>query len=82
MRQKRFAYFQTIGDTPRNDDLLVNLTIYDIPGSLVKEFAQTIVQSHNPGGVSDAIKDLMSKAIEAQKQKENKVQAVTLHFPS
>lgn len=42
----------------------VRLTIYDIPESLLIEYAQRIVQPYYPGGISVAIKDLMQKAVE------------------
>jgi len=47
----------------------VNITIYDIPSELVKEFNKQIVKPHYPGGISQAIKDLMRKAVEKEKAK-------------
>jgi hypothetical protein len=41
----------------------VSITIYDVPESLVREFAQKVVRPMYPEGISDAIKDLMRKAI-------------------
>lgn len=47
----------------------VNITIYDIPASLLSEFSDRIVKPYYPGGISQAIKDLMNKAIEKEKEK-------------
>ena len=63
MKQKRLACFQEIGDKRYDDDMFVDLTIYDVPASLLKEFGETIIRCYYPGGVSEAIKDLLRKAI-------------------
>jgi len=47
----------------------VNITIYDIPANLVYEFSEKVVKPYYPGGISQAIKDLMKKAIEKEKEK-------------
>jgi len=52
-----------------NEVPYVNITIYDIPSELVKEFSEKIVRPHYPGGISQAIKDLMRKAIKDEKEK-------------
>jgi hypothetical protein len=44
------------------DDIFVNITLYRIPSSLVKEFALRIA-IHYPGGIGEAIQNLMKKAI-------------------
>jgi hypothetical protein len=44
-------------------EMSVSITIYDVPESLVREFAEKVVRPMYSGGVSDAIKDLMRKAI-------------------
>ena len=44
-------------------EMSVSITIYDVPESLVREFAEKVVRPLYSGGVSDAIKDLMRKAI-------------------
>jgi hypothetical protein len=61
-RQKRLVCFQEIRSRA-NDDMFVDLTIFDVPASLLREFAEKIIQPSYLGGVSDAIKDLMRKAI-------------------
>jgi len=43
--------------------MMANLTIYDIPAELLKEFAVKVVQPKYPGGVSEAIQDQMRKAV-------------------
>jgi len=48
----------------------VNITIYDVPSELVKEFSEKIVRPYYPRGISQAIKDLMRKAIEEKEKKE------------
>jgi len=45
----------------------VNITIYDIPASLLNEFSDKVVKPYYSGGISQAIKDLMKKAIEKEK---------------
>ena len=49
-----------------------SLTIYDIPAELLHEFSEYVVKLYYPGGISPAIKDLMRKAVQEQKQKEKK----------
>ena len=51
-----------------NQICYVNITIYDIPAELVKEFSEKIVRPYYPGGISQAIKDLMKKAVEKEKE--------------
>jgi len=46
----------------------VNITIYHIPSELVKEFSEKIVRPYYPRGISQAIKDLMRKAIKKEKE--------------
>jgi len=48
----------------------VSLTIYDIPAELLHEFSEYVVKPHYPGGISPAIKDLMKKAVEQEREKE------------
>ena len=65
MKQKTLPLFIANGSIPLND-LPVRLTIYDIPSYLLKEFCTKVAIPEYPGGISDAIKDLMWKAIEAK----------------
>jgi hypothetical protein len=63
MRQKRLALLQDIQNRKRDDDTFVDLTIYDVPASLLREFGEKIIRSSYPSGVSEAIKDLIRKAL-------------------
>lgn len=49
------------------DDMFVNVTICNVPEGLLREFMRTVVIPSYPGGISEALQDLMRK--EAQKQK-------------
>jgi hypothetical protein len=63
MGQKRLAPFQEIQNRKRDEDMFLDLTIYDIPASLLREFGEKIIRSSYPSGVSEAIKDLIRKAL-------------------
>jgi len=41
----------------------VSLTVYDIPAELLHEFSDYVVKPSYPGGIAEAIKDLMRKAV-------------------
>lgn len=43
---------------------LVNITIYDVPAELVEEFKEKVVKPRYPYGTSQAIRDLMRKAVQ------------------
>jgi hypothetical protein len=45
------------------DDLSVDLTLHDFSAILLAEFAEKIVRPYYAGNMSDAVKDLMQKAI-------------------
>lgn len=47
----------------------VNITVYDIPVELLNQFTSMVVKSYYPGGISQAIKDLVRKAIKKEKEK-------------
>lgn len=63
MRQKRLAFFREIQNKRLDSDMFVDLTIYDVPASLLREFGEKIIRSSYPSGVSEAIKDLLRKAL-------------------
>jgi hypothetical protein len=44
------------------DDIFVNFTLYRFPANLVREFALRIA-IHYPGGIGEAIQDMMKNAI-------------------
>jgi len=45
------------------DDLSVDLTLHDFSATLLTEFAESIVRPYFKGNISDAIKDLIQKAV-------------------
>jgi len=49
------------------DDLSVDLTLHDFPALLLAEFAEKIVRPYYSGNMSDAVKDLIQKAIRDEK---------------
>jgi hypothetical protein len=63
MGQKRLALFQEIQNKRLDSDMFVDLTIYDVQASLLWEFGEKIIRSSYPSGVSEAIKDLIRKAL-------------------
>lgn len=73
MQPNRLGRFQEIGNNSYDSALLVHLTIYDVPAGLLRDFCKKIVQPNYPGGVSDAIKDLIQKAILEQQSSCNNV---------
>ena len=48
------------------DDLLVDLTLHDVPASLITEFAEKIVRPYYNGNLNAAIQDLIQKALSEQ----------------
>ena len=64
------AGFQENRERFDRNEMFVQLTIHDVPASLLKEFAQVIVKPYYPGGISPAIKDLMRKVVESEKKRE------------
>lgn len=48
----------------------VNITIDDIPAYLLHEFGKRVIEPFYKGGISEAIKSLMQKAVQEQKQNE------------
>lgn len=47
----------------------VNIKILDVPAKLVKDFNEYVAKPHYCGGISQAIKDLMKKVVEKEKEK-------------
>ena len=63
-KQKVLASFlqgNQVADSAKGD-LIVNIALCRVPESLVKEFALRIAV-HYPGGIGEAIQDLMRNAI-------------------
>ena len=71
MRQKTLMHLQGGEFKVLENEIFIHLTIYGIPASLLKEFMKRVVNPRYPDGISSAIKDLMSKAV--QKHKEEQV---------
>ena len=44
------------------DDIFVNITLYRVPGDLVREFTRNVVVNY-AGAMSEAVQDLMLKAL-------------------
>jgi hypothetical protein len=62
-RQRQILPFlQENGVSGTKDDIFVNITLYRVPASLVREFALRVCV-HHPGGISEAIQELMKNTI-------------------
>jgi hypothetical protein len=72
MHQKRTLSVQRFENTLTRNDFFVDLTIYDVPVSLLEDFSEYIIKPVYDGQVTEAIKDLMRKAILKQKLATNK----------
>ena len=72
MHQKRTLSIQRFENTLTKNDFFVDLTIYDIPVSLLEDLSEYIIKPVYNGEVNEAIKDLMRKAIVKQKLATNK----------
>ncbi len=51
---------------PTEDDLLVDLTLHDVPASLISELAEKIVRPYYNDNLNAAIQDLIHKALSEQ----------------
>ena len=67
MQHRRPAYIKQINSRVSGDEMFVDLTIYDIPGSLLKEFGEKVVRTRYPAGVNEAIKDMLRKAVSEER---------------
>jgi len=56
----------------RKDRVSVDLTLHNIPSDLIRDFNHNVMKPYYEGRIGHAIKDLMRKAIEEQKQKQKK----------
>jgi len=45
------------------EELLVDLTFHNVPASLLKEFVLQVVKPHYAGSLTEALKELMEKAV-------------------
>jgi hypothetical protein len=48
------------------EDLSIDLTLHDVPASVITEFAEKIVKPYYRGNLNAAIQDLISKALSEQ----------------
>lgn len=48
------------------EELQIDLTLHDVPASLVSEFAEKIVRLYYNGNLNAAIQDLINKALTEQ----------------
>ena len=63
IKQKNIqACLQGEGDDLGKEEIFVNITLHRVPGDLVREFARSVVVNY-PGGISEAIQDLMRRAL-------------------
>ena len=50
----------------KEDNLILDLTLHNMPASILAEFAEKIVHPYYQGSLNAAIQDLMHKALEEQ----------------
>lgn len=66
MRQKGIvSYLQNGTMELGREDIFVTVTLYRVPASLVREFVLKVA-CQCPGGISEALQDLMKKAVKEQ----------------
>jgi hypothetical protein len=71
-RETRLQYYfeENLG-SPFKEDVMVNVTIRDVPSKLLKEFMEKVVNGRYPSGLSTAIKDMMWTAVQKSKEKQD-----------
>jgi len=52
--------------TLNEEDLMVDLTLHEVPASLITEFAEKIVKPYYSGNLNTAIQDLLNKSLSEQ----------------
>ncbi len=72
MHEKRTLIVQRFENSLTRNDFFVNLTIHDIPISLLEDFCEHVINPVYAGEVAESIRDLMRKAILKQKFAANK----------
>jgi hypothetical protein len=68
MQSKRLIILKEHGNNGSEDDLFVDLTIHDFSANLLKEFHEKVIKPRYQGRASEAIKDLIRRAIRQQEQ--------------
>jgi tagatose-1,6-bisphosphate aldolase non-catalytic subunit AgaZ/GatZ len=48
------------------EELLIDLTVHQIPASLISDFAEKIVRPYYSGNLNTAVQDLINKALSEQ----------------
>ena len=66
MKQVQLVTFQEVNAKLPIDDVYVKLTVCDIPSVLIKRFVEKIVQPHYHEDISEALKDLMWRAVQSE----------------
>jgi len=59
---KTQTYVQSERTDSVKEDIVVNITLHRVPGYLIREFVRNVVVNY-PGGMSEAVQDLMKKAL-------------------
>jgi hypothetical protein len=72
MHEKTTLSVQRFENTQTRNDFFVDLTIHDIPVSLLEDFSEHVINPVYAGEITEAIRDLMRKAILKQKLATNK----------
>jgi hypothetical protein len=72
MHEKRTLNVQRFENTLTRNDFFIDLTIHDIPISLLEDFSEHVINPIYNGEINEAIRDLMRKAILKQKLVVNK----------
>ena len=52
--------------TLEDEDIMVDLTLHEVPASLVAEFAEKIVKPYYNSNLNNAIQDLINKSLSEQ----------------
>jgi hypothetical protein len=60
--------------TVTQNDFQVNLTLHDFPADLVEQFALQIAQPFYLGSLTEAVKDMMQRAVAEQEFLQNRIQ--------
>jgi hypothetical protein len=66
----QYCFEENLGN-PFKEDLMVNVTIRDVPSRLLKEFMEKVVNGRHPSGLSTTIKDMMWTAVQKSKEKQD-----------
>ncbi len=72
MYEKRVPSVKQFENALERNDIFVDLTIHDIPASLLEDFGKQVINRVYAGQLNEAIKDMMRKAILKQKLAANK----------